>query len=158
MADIIDEIIEREGSETNDPLDTGGRTKYGISERANPDLWRDGPPTYAQARARYTQRYILTPGFDRIPNPHLRNQVIDFGVNAGTDRAAKLLQTAVGTRPDGKLGPRTLACLAKCHPKSLNNTYVILREAFYRKLVDRKPSQHRFLRGWLARARSFYIE
>ena len=35
--------------------------------------------------------------------------VFDFGVNAGPGRAAKYLQTLVGTKADGGIGPMTLA-------------------------------------------------
>ena len=48
MTDLIDRIIKREGGdkETNDPKDAGGRTKYGISERAHPEVWVDGIVTH----------------------------------------------------------------------------------------------------------------
>ena len=38
--DIIDDVLKREGGEkiTKDPSDPGGTTKYGISQRAFPDL------------------------------------------------------------------------------------------------------------------------
>ena len=38
--------------------------------------------------------------------------VFDFGVNAGPGRAAKYLQTMIGTTPDGGIGPMTLQALA----------------------------------------------
>jgi len=34
--------------------------------------------------------------------------VFDFGVNAGTGRSAKYLQTMIGTVADGGIGPNTL--------------------------------------------------
>jgi lysozyme family protein len=37
--------------------------------------------------------------------------VFDFGVNAGPGRAAKYLQTQIGTIADGGIGPNTLAKL-----------------------------------------------
>ena len=38
--DIIEQVIESEGGSriTKDPLDPGGTTKYGVSQRAYPDL------------------------------------------------------------------------------------------------------------------------
>ena len=40
MQNIIAKVIEREGGDklTKDPSDPGGTTKYGISQRANPDV------------------------------------------------------------------------------------------------------------------------
>jgi lysozyme family protein len=38
--------------------------------------------------------------------------IFDFGVNAGPGRAAKYLQTMIGTTPDGGIGPMTLQALA----------------------------------------------
>ena len=35
--EIIDVVLEHEGGYVNDPTDTGGETKYGISKRAYPD-------------------------------------------------------------------------------------------------------------------------
>ena len=51
MGDLIDDIIDREGGSTltNDPTDKGGRTKYGISEKSNPEAWKDGDVWRAQA-------------------------------------------------------------------------------------------------------------
>ena len=37
--------------------------------------------------------------------------VFDFGVNAGTGRSAKFLQTMIGTVADGGIGPNTLKAL-----------------------------------------------
>ena len=47
---------------------------------------------------------------DDLPNG-LDLCVFDFGVNAGPGRAAKYLQTMIGTVADGGIGPNTLAKL-----------------------------------------------
>ena len=54
---IIDNVIAAEGGSTatNDPADGGGRTQYGISERANPEAWADGKVTAEEARARLAE-------------------------------------------------------------------------------------------------------
>ena len=53
MGDIITDIMLREGWDmmTNDPLDKGGRTQFGISEKSNPLAWTDNHVTEAEARA-----------------------------------------------------------------------------------------------------------
>jgi lysozyme family protein len=158
MADFLDAIIQTEGSrETNDPDDAGGRTKYGISERFNPDLWNPGPPTYEQARKRFLERYCEEPGYDKIFFIPLRNQLTDFAVNAGAERATNTLQAILGVKRDGDLGPKTLAAFGSRDPKDVNNRLVAARCAFYYALAKAKPTDKKFLKGWLKRAKSFLL-
>lgn len=155
MADTITDIEKREGPETNDPADHGGRTKYGISETANPDLWQDGPPTEAQSRERYEQRYVKGPGFDNIADKQLREQLIDYGVNSGPAIAIKKLQEILHVDVDGILGPQTLAALSTLHPDDANTALVVARVKMIGKIVTNSPSQLKFLNGWLDRALQF---
>jgi len=162
MGDLIDNLIEREGGsrETNDPLDPGGRTKWGISERANPDLWVNGPPTYAQARRRYFERYVLP--FDGIKDLSLLEQLVDWGVTSGPEKVVRILQQLVGTRIDGKVGPKTLAKVAGFpagtlfgHPVPgnvlLNLAIRDARALHYAGITKAKPTNLRFILGWLNR-------
>ena len=105
IKDIIDDVIRREGGEkaTNDEHDGGGRTQFGIAERSNPQAWADGKVTEAEARAIYTAKYIVGPGFDRITDPRLQAQLVDFGVTSGPAVAIQKVQSLVGQEPDGIL-------------------------------------------------------
>ena len=47
---------------------------------------------------------------DELPSG-LEWGVFDFGVKAGTGRAAKNLQSKIGSTPDGGIGPNTLKAL-----------------------------------------------
>ena len=158
MADVskvIDDVIVREGPETNDPVDKGGRTKYGISEASNPDLWKDGPPTEAQSRARYEQRYVTGPGFDKIGDKQLQAQLIDFGVNSGPMVAIMKLQDVLHVKSDGILGPQTLVLANSGQSRDTNNRLVAARVRMIGKIVQKNPSQLRFINGWLDRAVQF---
>lgn len=159
VADIIDEIISNEGGarETDDPSDEGGRTIYGISERANPLAWANGPPSYANARAIYEQQYILTPHFDLIPFIPLRDQLIDWGVTSGPHTAVVALQHILQVDRDGELGPATIAALATRDAKEVNNLLVAQRELFYRQVAANTFTNRKFLKGWLARAHRFLL-
>lgn len=158
-AKIIDEIIFREtggdpkGGFTNNPADPGGRTIWGISERANPDLWKNGPPTRDQAVQRYYQRYVQAPRFDQITDPKLQSQMVDFGVTSGPTLAIQKLQEVVGAEPDGKLGPETLLRIT---PQT-NNLLVAARIKMIGRLVQKRPSQLIYLSGWLNRSLEFLI-
>lgn len=166
--DIIDDVIRREGGdkETNDPVDKGGRTKYGISERAHPEAWADGDVTYDEARGIYRAIYILAERFNLIKDQRLFHQVVDFGVLHGADSAARLLQQIVGVKVDGAIGPKTLEAIENYPSGKLFGTEVpgsvllnlafrdarVMRDA---TIAKKNPSQLRFLLGWLKRALEF---
>lgn len=154
--DVIDEIIQREGKDTNDPDDSGGLTRFGIAQNKNPSV-NVATLTYLGARAVYEQKYIIAPGFLKIGFKPLRNQLVDFGVNAGPKTSIKALQKLLKVLVDGLLGPETLRKLSLFDPKHLNNQLVDLRVAFYKKLAERDPRKQKFLQGWLNRAESFRL-
>jgi lysozyme family protein len=162
MGDFIDDIIKREGGdkETNDPLDPGGRTKYGISERANPDLWVNGPPTYAQARQRYIERYVLP--FNGIRDHSLLEQLVDWGVTSGPLTVARVLQQVVGAKVDGKIGPKTIEKVENFPggqlwgytvpgPLLLNLAINEARAIHYASVTKARPTNLKFILGWLKR-------
>lgn len=155
--DLIDEIIEREGGdkETNDPNDRGGRTRFGISERANPDLWADSNVTYDEAYKRFEQRYLTGPGFDKIEDAKLRAVLVDFGVTSGPTLAIQKLQGILKVDADGILGPKTLAALATWEPRRLVNKVALERVRMAGRVVKRDPSQLKWINGWLDRFSSF---
>jgi lysozyme family protein len=161
--DIISDILVREGGSkvTNDPSDSGGRTQYGIAERSNPGAWFDGKVTEEEARAIYTTKYVVAPGFDKVPDPQLQAQLVDFGVNSGPFIATQKLQEILKVSADGKLGPMTLAALCNVafqHPSGwVNNQLVAARVKMFGKIVVKNPSQLKFLNGWLNRALEFIV-
>jgi lysozyme family protein len=167
MADQIDEIIRREGgaTETNDPADSGGRTKYGISERAHPEAWADGDVSYSEAREIYQKIYILAEKFDKLPL-NLRHQVVDHGVTSGPDAAARMLQQVLGVTVDGEIGQKTLESIENYPSGMLFGVdipgHVMLNLAFrdariiqYATIAKRRPKDLRFILGWLKRVMEF---
>jgi lysozyme family protein len=154
---IIDEILKAEGGNkmTNDPSDAGGRTQYGISERANPNAWKDGQVTEEEARAIYYKRYISGPGFDKINDPRVQHFLCDFAVHSGPGIAIKYLQRIVGVDDDGVMGPRTLEAANACEPRHLVNRLVAERMKMIARLVQKSPSQLKYLGGWTNRIMGF---
>jgi len=157
MADIIDEIIRREGGdkETNDPTDRGGRTKYGISEVHNPEAWADGDVDYQEARSIYERKYIVGPRFNRVKNDKLRELLIDYGVNSGPQLAIQKLQEILKVKTDGILGPKTLAAIEAQEPRRLTNQLALARIKMMGRIAKKDPSQLKYINGWLDRAGSF---
>lgn len=151
--DLITAEILREGGATvtTNPADRGGRTQFGISERSNPEAWKDGQVTEEEARSIYLQKYVIGPGFDKVTDLKLQAQLVDFGVTSGPQVAIHYLQEVVGAATDGKLGPSTLAKV----DASTNAKLVKARILMIARIVARTPNQITFLVGWISRALEF---
>ena len=153
--DLIDRIIAREGGAklTNDPLDPGGVTKYGISQRANPDV--DVPNlTYEGARKVYTNKYLVGTSISLLPD-WAQEAVCDFGVHSGPQEAIRLFQRLLGVHVDGKIGPATLAAANSASNKQLIlRTYERERCLYLVRQCQANPQKLRFLAGWIARVLS----
>lgn len=119
----IDHILRYEGVESNDPLDRGGHTKYGIADTRDglkdgmADLDGDERPDIAmqdltidQAKAIYKKDYWDRMRCDELP-PLLRVAVFDAAVNHGVGNATRMLQRAAGVKDDGWIGPVTIAAV-----------------------------------------------
>jgi lysozyme family protein len=156
LGDLIGDILVREGGSvvTNDPNDSGGRTEYGISEKANPEAWKTGSVSEATARAIYLKKYVQAPGFDQIPPGSLQAQLVDFGVVSGPAVAITKLQHILGVAEDGVLGPATLAALS-ASTLDVNKALVMARVLTIAKLVVAAPKDLKFLVGWTSRALEF---
>jgi lysozyme family protein len=156
---LIDDIIVKEGGAkaTNDPNDKGGRTQYGISEKSFPEAWADGKVTEQEAREIYLTKFVIGPGFSKIPPSHAKVQAIlvDWGVNSGPGIAIQNLQRLLVVPIDGAFGPGTLAALIAADPVLLSLKLVRARVQMIARVVQKNPSQVKFLGGWLDRALSF---
>ena len=106
----FERLIGHEGGYSNDPVDPGGETKYGISKRAYPGEDIKGM-TLDRAKAIYLRDYWGPAGCDAVPDG-IKFDLFDMAVNSGVNRAVRTLQQAVGETVDGILGPRTLQAAA----------------------------------------------
>lgn len=134
----------------NDPDDTGGETKFGVAKNANTDLNITGL-TWDQAKARYFEKYWLAGGCHLL-SPRTAILHFDGCVNHGIGRASKFLQEIVGATPiDGQVGPGTARKANAMNEFDVCRMLADRREKFYRDIVANKPSQAKFLGGWLRR-------
>ena len=160
---LIDRIIEDEGGYVDHRADKGGRTKFGISQRAYPNLDIKNL-TKEDAFKIYLRDYWLGPKLDAIseaiagdPSHDLvLGKVLAAAVTSGPQTAFKCVQRALRanglyTADDGRLGPKTLALLSKAGPGLLPALRSELA-SHYRCIVARDGSQAVFLSGWLKRA------
>jgi lysozyme family protein len=150
-------VLKHEGGYVNDPLDSGGRTNLGVTQR----VWEEfvgHPVSEADMRALTPQKVApmykikyWNPSYCAVLPKGLDYVVFDFAVNAGTGRSVKTLQQAIGCVADGVIGPRTMAAINDANPKDLIAKFSDARADFYQGIVARKPDQARFIKGWLNR-------
>lgn len=109
----LETILHHEGGYVNHPKDPGGETNLGVTKRVYEDFGgtKDMKDlTVDDVAPIYKKEYWDRVKGDELPSG-LDLCVFDFGVNAGTGRAAKYLQSMIGSTPDGGIGPNTLKAL-----------------------------------------------
>lgn len=158
-------ILRWEGGFVDHPSDPGGRTNRGVTQKVYDQYrLRQGQPardvkdiTDEEVRDVYEAGYWMAAQCEALDTPlHLVH--FDTSVNMGVNRAIKFLQTAVGCGVDGDFGPGTHAAVAACDQGAAVIRYCNTREAFYKRIVDNKPSQSVFLKGWMNRLNSLRKE
>lgn len=144
FAKILAFTLSFEGGYVNNPADPGGRTIYGISERAHPELWKDGTPTLDDAKTLYRAEYWGGIRGDELP-PRTAMVLFDFYVHSRSS-ATKTVQRLVGLtgkQVDGVLGPQSLAAIRAAVPDAETD-----RTLAFRLLAERGL----FLGRWIAAA------
>ena len=167
MADFnaaFDHVLAEEGGWqlTNNAADKGGMTFAGVSRRANPDWtgWKmiDQGASEAnedlQERVRwlYRENYWLPLGLDKVTQDGIALDVFSCAVLSGPGTASILAQIACGAKPDGRIGPVTLAAINDMELELWDLRFCMARIIRYRKIVVQDKSQRRFFLGWVTRA------
>ena len=171
---IISKTLEIEGGYVNDKLDSGGETYCGITRNANPKWegwkivdtykplkWNQRIPNTELERLVieiYDTKYYQAIKADKIDSDMIRTHLYDMAVNAGTGAAVKLLQKSINKIYgiaiviDGVIGNIALTYTNnKAKLNKLVNEFINQRREYYRNLVTIKPSNQKFLQGWLNR-------
>jgi lysozyme family protein len=94
----------------------------------------------------YKKKYWDAVKGDELPDG-LDYLMFDFAINAGPGRAIKTMQKAIGTTPDGAIGPKTMQSFKEMNPAQLIEKFSVEKESFYRSL----PTFQTFGKGWLRR-------
>jgi lysozyme family protein len=152
----IDVVLANEGEAyTDNPLDRGGPTKFGIAKRWNPDVDVQSL-TRAQAIEIYWERYWKGRGYEEL-RERIAIKVFDLAVNLGAKTAITCLQRAlracgVPVKVDGRLGPETFGAARWTDEAVLMAALRSEAAGEYRLRVARDGDQTTFRDGWLNRA------
>jgi len=157
----LEYALANEGGYSNDPLDHGGATMYGITQKTLDSFRLLGVGsafpldvkylTKDQAGIIYKAKYWF---FEPIKDERTAIKLFDMAVNLGPTKAIKLAQVSANAvlpslalEVDGKLGPATIAGINSIPPSMFLEDLVEELKNFYVSL-----NQPRFLLGWLKRA------
>ena len=150
-------VLHHEGGYVNHPKDPGGMTNMGVTKRVYEEWvgYSVSENTMQNLKEEDVAPIYKKNYWDRVKGDQLPNGldlvVFDFGVNAGTGRAAKYLQAMIGTDADGGIGPNTLAKLDEfINNNTLTETirlYQDERQDYYESLSTFKT----FGKGWTRR-------
>ena len=136
----MDFILKWEGYKSENPLDTGGRTIFGIAEKFHPEMvakiW-DMPKEEAREEVKsfYKEEYWDKCDCDNLASPY-DMIVFDTAVNMGVSRALTFKKQSSG---------------GAGYPAWTD--YLILRIEAYNKIAKKNPV---FLCGWLNRVIDLY--
>ena len=168
----FDEVVLIEGGYSNNPLDSGGKTKWGITEAVARDFgyqgeMRDLPLT--AARDIYKKEYWDRLKLDSVDpiSTLIAREMFEVGVNAGTTVAAIILQRCLNTfnrdqsdymdiEVDGRMGRATIIALTAFKRfrgeegiqvlwKAMN----CLQGSYYVQLAEKRHKDEAFVYGWL---------
>jgi lysozyme family protein len=151
-------ILHHEGGYVNHPKDPGGETNKGVTKRVYEQWCMDNDLNqkdmkdleFKDVAPIYKNNYWDRVKADELPEG-LDLCVFDWAVNSGTGRAAKKLQSMIGTVADGGIGPNTLKKLDEYVDKegvegAIAN-YTEIRQDFYESL----STFDTFGKGWTRR-------
>ena len=156
MADFnkaVEKTLKREGGArfTNDPDDPGRETKYGISQKAYPDVNIENL-TEERAKEIYKRDYWNRINGDGLMHQAIAEKLFDTAVNIGVKTASRLAQATVGEKQDGSIGPRSRMSINLAPVESFLMGFTLFQIAYYCQIVRRRPKSRKYLLGWITRA------
>lgn len=143
-------LLEEEGGYSNDTRDTGGATKYGISQKSYPTLDIENL-TIDEAKQIYLDDYWNPLQCDKL-NPLVATVLFLEAVNGGKFAIVKLLQESVGVTVDGIIGDQTVAATNAHNPMDVCEHFNALSAMRYATLNNYAI----YGKGWMTRLFKVY--
>lgn len=168
---IIMDTVGIEGGYVDHKDDSGGKTRYGITQYVAETHGYDVRHlTQAQAVDIYQRSYWDKLNLDEIAlqSEIITQELFDTGVNMGVPRSAEFLQRTLNVlnqkgrwfadlKVDGSIGPKTQNALKSYFNKRgskgevvLLNMLNALQGAFYIELAERREKDESFIYGWFS--------
>lgn len=168
----FEKVVLIEGGYSNHKNDSGGKTRYGITEETARSFGYRGPMIalpLQTAKHIYKKMFWDTLSLDNISvlSPSIADELFDTAVNQGTGKAAEYLQVCLNAfnrqevdykdlKVDKQIGRATLLALTKLLEKrGSKGELVLLRSlnclqgAFYLNLVNKRVKDEDFVFGWI---------
>lgn len=159
MADInkfFPKVMKFEGGYVDDPADSGGRTKYGVTQRT----WISfgGKKDIADITEQDAMAVMKSLFWDKckgdlIENQSLAEMVVDWFWGSGYS-GIKAMQRALNLKTDGIVGPATLHAL-NSDPQINHFKIKQARLKFIDRIIEKRPINKRFEKGWKNRINSY---
>lgn len=152
--DAVRKTIVKEGGSRYTEIagDSGGATKYGISQKAYPELDIKNL-TEDRAKEIYRRDYWNRVRGDEIESQAIAESIFDAAVNMGVRTASKICQAAIGIEPaDGVIGAKSLELINKQEEKSFIALFTLAKISRYAAICNKDRSQSKFLLGWINRS------
>lgn len=150
-----------EGGFVDDPDDRGGATNCGVTLKTFRRHFGSSKDVTDLKNMSYQQwRHVMKTGYwdvmkaDLVTNQSLAEIMTDWCINSGTAVIRKI-QTVAGVKPDGLVGPKTLAALNAADQKKMHERIWQARRHHYEKIVADDPKQAKFMNGWMNRLNKF---
>lgn len=143
-------VLKMEGGVVaeNDPNDPGGWTKFGISQKAYPNIDIKNL-SVEEAREIYRRDYWAPCQCDELPRP-FAIAIFDMAVNQGVKTATRTMQIALGVTVDGVIGPKTITAAKKASTRTFNK-FLAERLCAYHRLMVAKPNLGVYAMNWFHR-------
>ena len=166
---LFKKILNFEGGYVNDPADSGGATNKGVTigtwRNMGYDKDNDGDIdaddvkliTDADAEMVFKKGYWDKWKADKIKNQSVAEILVDW-VWASGIHGIKIPQEILGVKNDGLVGNITLGALNAINQEYIFNRIKQSRINFVNRLVERRPKDKRFIKGWLNRINSFTFQ
>ena len=157
---FIDIIFRNEGYDSI-VYDTGGKTKWGISENSYPNIDIENL-SQDNAELIYYRDYYIKTDIYKIDNNELCLQVVDFAINAGQAVSIRKLQKVCNDlnryiKVDGVIGPNTLNAVNTYHaPKRMVQMFKEARFDYY-FILGKQKEYREYLKGWVKRIFRTYL-
>lgn len=150
ISSVIERILIREGGVAQLPGEPFV-TRFGQTPSWLETFHLPPPETREQAAVNYAAWLVKT-GLDAVVtvDDALANVIVDWAVHAGHGRAIRALQTYIGARPDGVIGPETIAKLDG-PDRDLVARLVLADRIRHLGVLLADPSKSVFARGWMNR-------